>query len=134
MMDRTELQSYIDEAIEEYKEDMEGDGYDYSDWSVDPQVRAQIFAFVEALPAHLPCPEPFIREGDLLVGWGYTNEIAFNISVHPEGGLWWTCGIYDESTDYFDGDGGVFEFSGNIPKKLISLIERVIENKDKKEA
>jgi len=127
-MEHKELKNHIAEVIEEYKEDMDGEGYDYSDWTVDPQVCEQIFTFVEALPKDLPWPEPFIDEDELYVGWGYEDQSWLTITVAGGQMIRWDCEIYQDLTEDEDPEcfWGMFPLSKGIPQQVHDFIRCIV--------
>lgn len=122
-MDRTELQNHINDVIEEYKDDMDNDGYDYADWTVDPKDYELICSFVAALPKDLPWPRPWIDEDDLCIGWGYEDQSWLTVTALPNGQLRWDCEIYQNLTEDPKDFCGSFPLSKGIPQQVLDLIQ-----------
>lgn len=119
------FKSEIDTAIEKYKENMWAEGYNYSEWSVDPEIINHSIEFVESLPTRLPRPYFLIADDDLWLCWGDLLESWLTLELTAEGYVYWSCAIYSDPEEDPKDFEGAFLFKGFVPDELINKIEEV---------
>ncbi len=118
------MNAQLKQKIAEIAEQCAVPGWDgYGANAITPEAVAQARAFADAIPPHLPAPDPGVEpDGAVTFEWYWTLRQTLSVSVDGSGAVHYAALLGTESIC------GTETFRDRMPEKLVDLITRIAES------